>query len=374
MKKNIMALIIMLALFFTQSAVLAMADSAEGACLINAVTGEVIFSKNMNTQHQMASTTKIMTAILAIENCDMDDIVTVSANAANQEGSAAYIEAGDEVYMGDMLKGLMLNSGNDAAVAIAEHISGSVEEFAKLMNKKAFKMGLKDTCFANPSGLDAPNHYTTAKELAFIAKYAMNIPLFREIVSQKTAQAKVINSDRILYFSNHNKLLSTYEGSTGIKTGFTKSTGRCLVSSAKRDDMEFIAVTLGDPNDWKDHTDMLDAAFAQHYPKNVVSKGMTIKTAKIDGKSYSMVAAEDFIMPFKENGRVVVDVVTHIAEDLSSPINAGEKVGYLDIRYNDASVGTVNIISKTDIYGISPIRLKNSFFSSFINVVKIILI
>ena len=300
--------------------------------------------------------------------------MTVSANAANQEGSAAYVKENMQLYMRDMLYGLMLNSGNDAAVAISEHIAGSTEAFADLMNEKALELKLRNTHFVNPSGLDDSEHYTTASDLARIARYAMINPEFREIVGTQTYQAQPLNSPEILYFSNHNKMLSLYEGATGIKTGFTKSTGRCLVSSARRDDMEFIAVTLGDSDDWNDHMEMLDYAFAEHYPKRVIEKGMKVKVAEIDGKRYNMVAAGDFTMPFKENGKVNVEVITHMANNLDAPINAGEKVGYLEVCYDGGTIGQVDIISQSDIFDVSGIRLRNSFYSSFIHIVRILLV
>lgn len=350
--------------------VFAMAESADCACVINAQTGDVVISKNINQRHAMASTTKIMTAIVALENSEPDEIITVSANAANQEGSAAYISENDRIYMKDMLYGLMLNSGNDAAMAIAEHIAGSAEDFAELMNEKALEIGLRNTHFANPSGLDDDEHFTTALDLALIARYAMLIPDFREIVSTKTYQIKPIGSDETLYLSNHNKMLSLYEGATGVKTGYTKATGRCLVSAAQRDGMEFIAVTLGDGNDWNDHIEMLDYAFDEHYPKKIIEKGMKIKIAEIDGEKYSMVAAEDFTVAFKEHDKVNYDIISHMSEDLKAPINAGEKVGYLEIRCNELTVGSVDIISESEIREVSEIRLKNSFYNSFTHVVK----
>ena len=175
-------------------------------------------------------------------------------------------------------------------------------------------------------------------------------------------------------FSNHNKMLSLYEGANGIKTGFTKSTGRCLVSSAQRDGMEFIAVTLNDSNDWNDHAEMLDYAFSEHYPKKLIEQGDTVKVTNIDGKDYSMVAASDFTIPFKEHQKTQVEVISHISNDLQAPINQGEKVGWLEIVCDGVSVGEVDIISENDIYGVSNIRLKNSFFSSFIRVAKILLV
>ena len=374
MRKIITLLCVLTMIITVSSDVFAMSESADCACVINGATGETIFSKNETARHAMASTTKIMTAVIALERSTMDDIVSISANAAKQEGSAAYVEPGMQIYMRDLLYGLMLNSGNDAAVAIAEHISGNVEDFAGLMNEKARELKLRDTHFVNPSGLDAPEHYTTALDLALTARYAMTIPEFREIVETSKYQAQLVNSDEILYFTNHNKMLKLYENATGIKTGFTRATGRCLVSSAKRDGMEFIAVTLGDANDWKDHTEMLDFAFSMHYPKKVVVEGMRVKEAKIGGEKYDMVAASDFIVPLKESGGNIIDVVSHIADNLVSPINAGEKVGYLEIRCNDNAVGIVDIISESEIRGSGDMRIRNSFSSCFMRVLNKLLL
>lgn len=373
--KKITALMASILMVFTfYESAFAMAEGADCACLINGITGDVVFSKNISQRHAMASTTKIMTAVIALENSHMDDEVAISSNADAQEGSSAYVKAGSHVYMLDLLYGLMLNSGNDAAVAIAEHIAGSSEAFADMMNDKALELGLRDTHFVNPNGLDDKEHFTTAYDLAIIAKYAMQNAAFRDIVSTKTYQAKTVDTNDMLYFKNHNKLLSQYEGATGIKTGYTKATGRCLVSSVMRDEMEFIAVTLGDGNDWNDHKEMLNYAFGEHYPKRVVEKGMTIKVAEIDGKKYNMIAADDFTIPLKEHGKTEVEVVTHLIEDIEGPVNAGEKVGYIDIRYDDKSVGMVDIISESDIIKINEIRLKNSFFSDFTGVVKLLLL
>lgn len=374
MKKIIALAVSAVLLFASGVSVSAMADSADCACVINGATGEVIFSKNINKKHAMASTTKIMTAVIALERCPLDDVVTVSANAANQEGSSAYVAENMQLYMRDMLYGLMLNSGNDAAVAIAEHVAGSVEAFAELMNEKTLELGLRNTHFVNPNGLDDPEHYTTAADLALIARYAMANADFREIVGTLTYQAQPLNAPEILYFANHNKMFELYAGATGIKTGYTQATGRCLVSSAKRDDMEFIAVTLGDGDDWNDHMQMLDYAFSEHYPKKVIEAGMKVKVAEIDGKRYNMVAAGDFTVPLREKDRVTVDVVSHIVNDLQSPINAGEKVGYLEVCSGGTVIGSVDIVSESEIRDVSNIRLKNSFYSSFIHIVKRLLV
>lgn len=374
MKKRLISFLVTLIMILSSLNVYAIADSAECACVINCATGDVVLSKNIDKRHAMASTTKIMTAIVALENSSPDDIITVSANAANQEGSSAYIEENMQIYMQDMLYGLMLNSGNDAAVAIAEHISGDVTSFANLMNEKAVSLGLKDTHFVNPNGLDDPQHFTTAGDLAQIARYAMQNDTFRKIVSTQTMQIKPLNSNEILYFSNHNKMLNLYQGATGIKTGYTSSTGRCLVSSAMRDGMEFIAVTLNDSDDWNDHTQMLDYAFSEHYPKKVIEKNSVIKKASIDGTEYEMIAADDFVIPFKEHGKTNIEIISHIASNLQAPINAGEKVGYLEILCNGLSIGQIDILSKNDINNISGIRIKNSFYNSFIHIIKTVLV
>lgn len=344
----------------------AIADTAYEACVINGVTGDIIYEKNSHERHSMASTTKIMTAIIALENCRLDDVVTVSEAAASQEGSSAYIEPGDQIYMRDMLLGLMLNSGNDAAYAIAEHISGSKEAFADLMNQYAWeKIGAVDTQFINPSGLDGEGHYSTAYDLALIMRYAMRNWEFRNIVATRTMIAHPLNREGELYFSNHNKLLDMYDGCIGGKTGYTQSTGRTFVSAAERNGMMFIAATIDDNNDWETHRKMLDYAFNSCYPKKAITKNAVVKKASVDGISYNFLYANDFIVPMQKDKRVELKVVNNISNNLPRPINAGEKVGWADIYIGNTNIGSVDIISENEINGVSNIRLKNSFFSTF---------
>lgn len=373
MKKvaSVILIVCLLSIFYSDA--FAIADTADCACIMNVATGEVVFSKNIEERRAMASTTKIMTAVIAIESGNMDDVVTVSAGAANQEGSSMYIEAGMEVYLRDLVYGLMLCSGNDAAVSIAEHISGSVEDFADLMNKKAKELGANDTHFVNPSGLYDDQHYTTAGDLAVIARYAMQIPEFRDVVSCTHYKAQPLNTKTALEFNNHNKLLKKYEGATGIKTGYTKKAGRCLVSSAMRDDMEFIAVTLNAPDDWKNHAEMLDYAFSHYYPKKVISKGSIIKVAKIGKKSYNLIADNDFVIPFRESGQMKVELIMHLASNLTPPINAYEKVGYVEVCVGGKEAGRVDILSEKDIYDMSGLRVSNSFWGTFIGTLRKIL-
>lgn len=399
--KRIGAFILIISAFFTSyTKAFSMADTAESACLMNSVTGEVVFSKDMEKTKEMASTTKIMTAIVAIENSKMNDVVTVSENAANVEGSAAYIEKDMKLYMRDLLYGLMLSSGNDAAVAIAEFVAGDVSKFTDMMNNKAKEIGAKNTNFTNPNGLPDGLHYTTAHDLALITRYAMENDEFREIVATQVYTATPLYTPpkpapiptatpagtanptaateapatNTLVFYNHNKLLGTYEGANGVKTGYTDAAGRCLVSSAKRNDMEFIAVTLDDSKDWEEHAEMLDYAFSTHHAKKVVTKGSVIKVAKIDGKEYNMVAAENFSVPLKNKGGYEVDLITHLAQNIKAPINKDEKIGYIEIKIGKEKVGEVDIVSDKDIKHISPMRFRDSFMSQFLGTVKKVLI
>jgi D-alanyl-D-alanine carboxypeptidase len=162
-----------------------------------------------------------------------------------------------------------------------------------------------------------------------------------------------------------------YEGCFGIKTGYTEAAGRCLVSAATRDNMTFIAVTLNDENDWNDHMEMLDYAFSKYYSREIISAGQTVKTASVDGTNYNFVAAESFTVPFSEGETLAIDVVNHLMDNLTGPINAGEKVGYMDISYGGEWIGTVDIISESDVVGVNDIRLRNSFYDTFLNVLKL---
>lgn len=348
-------------LFLSAVRAQALEISAECACVIEQTTGEIVFEKNADMHHPMASTTKIMTAIVALENSNPDDIVTASHNAVYQEGSSAYLREGDCVYMQDLLYGLMLNSGNDAAVAAAEHVSGDTALFAELMTKAAKDIGANDTSFVNPSGLYDENHYTTARDLAIISSYAMKNPNFREIVKTRTKEITTVNTGVKMYFSNHNKLLKKYDGANGIKTGYTKKSGRCLVSSAERGGVELIAVTLNAPNDWKDHESMLDYGFSKISSKKILDKGEVFCSRKVGGTEIYPVCAEELIVP--DFGRMSdYELVTHISSKIKPPINVGDKVGVCDVVYKGKTIKTVDILSGADVYVKSERRVVFDFF------------
>ena len=235
--------------------------SARSAALYQPNTGKYIYTKNHKRRMHMASTTKIMTALVALEETDdLSRRVVIDSSAEGVEGSSAYLKAGEVVTMRELLYALLLQSANDAAVAIAEEVGGGVEGFAEMMNERALEMGLEDTHFSNPHGLDDENHYTTAADLAVIASEALRNEEFAQIAS--TYRKTIVDGERRRTYQNHNKLLYKYEGAIGVKTGFTDESGRCLVGAAEKDGLRFISVTLDAPDDWSDHIRMLDHGYS----------------------------------------------------------------------------------------------------------------
>ncbi len=268
------------------------AVSAQHAYVLDAVSGRVLFEKNPNERSLIASTTKIMTALIVCEQCNVLDRMRIPKEAVGIEGSSMYLQEGEVLTLQELLYGLMLQSGNDAAVALAIYCGGTVEGFAELMNDKARTLGLKNTHFENPNGLDSPDHYSTARDLAVLAAYAMENPIFRKTVSTKQLHL----GQR--YLTNHNKLLWRLEGADGVKTGYTRAAGRILVSSATRNDRRLIAVTIDDPDDWNDHAALLESGFSRYSVKRIVAKGQYVDTLEVVGgenHNVQVMAAEDFL-------------------------------------------------------------------------------
>jgi len=247
--------------------------SAESAVLIEASTGNILFEKNARTRMGMASTTKIMTALVALESSSPDTLVEIPPEAVGIEGSSIYLKAGETLTMEDLLYAVLLESANDAATAVAIAVAGSVDGFACLMNEKAAALGLIDTHFTNPHGLYHEEHYTTAFDLAKLSAYALRNPDFARITATKKKIIPLSGNEGSRVLLNHNKMLRLYDGAIGVKTGFTKRSGRCLVSAASRDGLTMIAVTLAAPNDWSDHSAMLDLGFASYTSVSLAQKG-----------------------------------------------------------------------------------------------------
>ena len=267
------------------------AVSARRAYVLDAVSGRVLYEKAPNERSLIASTTKIMTALIVCEQCNVLDRMRIPEEAVGIEGSSMYLKAGEVLTLQELLYGLMLSSGNDAAVALAIYCGGTVEGFAELMNDKARNLGLRDTHFENPNGLDSPGHYSTARDLAVLAAYAMENPIFAKTVSTKNLKV----GDR--YLTNHNKLLWRVEGADGVKTGFTKAAGRILVSSACRQGRRIVAVTIDDGDDWNDHANLLEEGFSRYAVRKVVSAGDVVDTVEVLGgesRRVELLAAEDF--------------------------------------------------------------------------------
>lgn len=277
---------------------------ARAAALIDVESGRILYSSRGDEPMLIASLTKIMTALVAIENGDLASMVKVSKNAFAKEGSSIYLKQGEEMTLENMLYGLMLRSGNDAATAIAEHIGGSEEGFVYMMNAKAEELRLTNTHFANPHGLDAEGHYSSANDLAVLTAYALHNPVFKQIVKTEEKTADNPNEKWDYKWRNKNKMLYLYEGADGVKTGYTKKALRCLVSSATRNGQQLVAVTINDGDDWNDHASLLNFGF-NHFPlKTLIERG-----DKVEG--YSFVASKDFAYPFGqgEQERLVTKLV-----------------------------------------------------------------
>jgi D-alanyl-D-alanine carboxypeptidase (penicillin-binding protein 5/6) len=353
-------------LFITTSTVFAAANypnvTAKSAIVMDAATGKVIYSKAAKERRYPASTTKMMSLIVALEHGNLDDVITASPNAASTEGSSLWLTQGEQMTMTDLLYGIMLISGNDATVAVAEHVSGSVQKFAELMTEKAHAIGARDTNFTNSSGLPDPNHYTTAHDLARIAAYGYKNPLFTQIVSteHKILPPTVKGDIRDLY--NENKMLWFYEGGNGVKTGYTDAAGRCLVSGAKRDNIQLIAVVLDSETMWDDSKTLLDFAFSQLKPETVFNQGDILKTTRVaNGKSelLKLVANTSIILPVSEKDKDEFSTVIDAPMILEAPITKGQKLGVARVFYNNTEVAAVDLVADESIE-------RKSFFGTLV--------
>ncbi len=341
------------------------AISAKSAVLIDVGSGRVLFEHNAGEKLPMASTTKIMTALIACESKRLNEVVKVSPFASGTEGSSLWLKIGESQTLENLTYGLMLKSGNDAAVAIAEHLCGSVDAFALVMNEKAREVGAKNTRFKNPHGLDDVEHYTTAYDLAIIAREAMKIKDFRKIVGTKTYAIPMQGEkwDRLL--TNHNKLLWKIEGCNGIKTGFTKRSGRCLVSSAKRGEEEYICVTLNAPNDWSDHTTLLNMGFDNFENVKVFQKGAFAKKITYDKKynrKVKILYSEDFNIAVGKKDKITTEIKIG---KIKYPATKGAVAGYGYVYCNGEQVGVVPLVIDKDIKKLTTLEKTKHFFKKF---------
>lgn len=325
----------------------------KAAALIDSKSGEILFGKNENTPLPPASTTKIMTAILAVEKSKPSDIVTSGKNPSLIPPSSIGLKEGEKITMENLLYALLVKSANDSAVAIAEHISGSVPEFAKLMNKRANEWGATNTNFVTPNGLPAPNHYSTARDLALIAKHVMENSYIREIVATKYKVIPREDDSAVKWLPNHNKMLWRYEGANGVKTGYTREAKQCLISSATRGDQEFIAVVLGAQgnNIWTDSTNLLNYGFNNFTTIKQKSANQTVKMVSVKrGASNAVLVTEkDFYYTLSKGKTVTVTEKIVINNDITAPVKKGQVLGRIVFSTPDKELGFVNLVAQSTV-------------------------
>lgn len=335
--------------------------SAKAAVVINGDTGEIIYSHNPDRRLPMASTTKIMTALLLCEKGDLKREITVTAEMLRVEGSSMGLLSGDKVTLHDLLYGMMLASGNDAANVTAYTLGGTVDGFVKMMNDKAAELGLKNTHFDTPSGLDGESHYTTAYELGLLARYAMQNEEFAKAAASKSATLCYGNPPYRRTLTNHNRLLKTFDGAVGVKTGFTKKSGRCLVTAARRDGKFVIAVTLNDPDDWRDHTALLEYGLNKVRLTKVEPERQSIQVAVVGGVSENIkITIPSATFSSLENEKITAQI--NLPKFVFAPISKGEKIGSVVYKKGDTLIKETELLSDDNI---NERALKLSFWDSF---------
>ena len=320
-----------------------LAVSAKAAILMHADSGRVLYEKNADEHMLIASTTKIMTAIVVLEHCELDDLVEVDSRSAGIEGSSMYLKAGESYTVEDLLYGLLLVSGNDAASALALHVADSMEEFAELMNAKAAELGMTESSFKNAHGLDEEGHYSTARDMAKLAAYCMGNEDFARIagtVSHTVGEQTLVN---------HNRLLREYDGCLGLKTGYTMAAGRTLVTCAESDGARYVCVTLNDPDDWDDHKALYDWAFANYSFAEVIPAGLSYEVPLISGAEMTAPAeTEGAAYALIQNGESY-DMELELPAFAFAPISEGERAGRAVACSDGQEIASVRIVYSEDV-------------------------
>ena len=319
-------------------------NSAQSMALIDAKSRNIIFSKNSDVPRGMASTTKIMTALVAIENFPLEQEFSIPKEAVGIEGSSVYLKEGEKLTLLELLYCLLLESGNDAATAIAICCAGDVETFVTIMNERAFELGLENTYFSNPHGLSHENHKTTALELALITATAFEYPIFREIVSTKTAKVRYNGIENGRTLSNHNKLLYQYEGAIGVKTGYTMADGKCLVSCAERNGLTLIAVTLSDPKPNATHKALFDSAFENFENRIIANAGeisAEIPTENGEKEFLTVCNGSKIALCLPKNAKIEIQLVS--PERVTTPVEKGDIIAKAKCFYQGKEVYIINL-------------------------------
>ncbi len=323
---------------------------AEGAVLIDAENGRILFEHNSSKQLPMASTTKIMTALLTLEEQDIDELFTVNSSAIMVEGSSMGLLEGDKVSLRVLASGMLLASGNDAANAAAVRVAGSIPDFVKLMNERAEEIGMKNTSFETPSGLDGENHYSTAYDMALLAMEAIKNPDFAEICGSSSMQLEYGNPPYLRWLSNHNRLLKTLDGATGVKTGFTKKSGRCLVSSAERDGVSLICVTLNCPDDWNYHAAIYNEYFAalESTSLETLVNAVTVPVSGGVANAVSL-SAVPVSASLKSGEYERLKVVLSLEPFLFAPVEEGTVAGHVYFYLDNEKIAETSLVTKNPV-------------------------
>lgn len=337
--------------------------SANSSVLINADTFEILYSKNAHKRMPMASTTKLMTALLLAEQKTPYKLITTTKEMVTVEGSSMGLKVGDTVSHYDLLVGMMLPSGNDAANTAAISVAGSVSKFAVLMNERAKKLGMINTNFVTPSGLDDEDHYSTAYDMSLLAVAVLNNPVLKEIVSNESMAVEFGNPPYKRRLYNHNKLLNKYEYCIGLKTGFTKKSGRCLVSAARKNDCTVVAVTLNAPDDWNDHIELLDYGLSS-IKSSDLTYDLADDTLPVVGafESRIRIGVERYTIGCTETTESNMTVKLDLLPFVYAPVTSGQKVGYISYYCNGI------LINKSSVYSLADVNVysgKNDFWSRF---------
>ena len=320
--------------------------SAASAILVDGSSGRVLYEKDAHQKRLIASTTKLMTALVALESGHrLDEVVTIAPEWTGAEGSSLYLRPGEEITLEALLYGLLLRSGNDAALAVAGHCGGTVEDFVTLMNRKARELGMEQSAFANPNGLNAEGHYSTAYDMALLARACLRNQALVEIASTKSITFGTRS------FTNHNKLLWQYEGCIGLKTGYTEKAGRTLVSAAERDGLTLICVTLNAPNDWVDHAKLFDYGFSQFTPEVVSEAGKPLGRLPVAGSLLPVcpvAAGEGFSVALAPGEELEVSRVLN-DRPLPAPVERGMRVGELVCSLQGCELARIPLVTAVKI-------------------------
>ena len=339
--------------------------TATSAVVIEAKTGHIIYQRDAHRKMFPASTTKMMTLITALEYGNLDEIVTVSNNASGAEGSTLWLEVGEKIPLGDLLSGMMMISGNDAAIAIAEHVDGSVPKFAAHMTKRAKELGAKDTNFTNANGLPDENHYTTAYDLAILAAYGYSLDHFEEIVSTKEKIFPWVHDPAHL-LRNENQMLWLYQGGNGVKTGYTDAAGRCLISASNRNGVQLIAVVLDSVYMWNDSIALLDYGFSKVENSTLIRSNETVDNVPIiSGRKHTMPVktTDEIVMPVFKDDNEAYKINYDIPSFLRAPIKKGDTVGKVRVLCDGQEVAETNVVATSDVE-------QKSFFKMILNAIQ----